>query len=256
MPYHAARAIAATFCYDIRWALTPVFGDGFPSICLTPNDPCFAKFLIDPAIVQYCTQETAKFRDLGPLYEVHGVDTSSPVRTAKSRFGAPPLSVKVVKQRSVQAADIESGYGSDAEGRDRYLCSPEVSPRTRFTPINRPQSPYSHRTANSSIASSPASMHTPQRLLTPTSAPCEYQYGSFRTKRTHSKVNCYDHTLDEAATRPLTAITVDSAHSSEMSIGVDNLSYGDMDAAEALLSLSGGDDTMPPTKRTRHVSKF
>jgi len=255
MPYHAARAIAATFCYDIRWALTPVFGDDFPSICLTPNDPCFAKFLIDPAIVQYCTQETARFRELGPLYKVHGVDAPSQVKTTKSRFGAPPLSLKVVKQRSVRSVDIESGYGSDLEGRDRYLCSPEVSPRTRFTPINRPRSPYSPRTADSSTISSPTSMHhTPQGLLTLTSAPSEYQYRGFRTKRTHSKVNVYDHTTNEAATRPLTALTVDSAHGSEASGGVDNLSYADMDAAEVLLSLCGGEDQMPPTKRTRHGS--
>ncbi|EFQ91409.1 hypothetical protein CFE70_005913 [Pyrenophora teres f. teres 0-1] len=250
MPYHAARAIAATFCYDIRWALTPVFGDDFPSICLTPNDPCFAKFLIDPAIVQYCAQETARFRELGPLYKVQGVEVPSQVETAKLRFGPPPLCMKVVKQRSVRPADIESGYGSDAEGRDRYLCSPEVSPRTRFTPINRPLSPYSPRTADSSIISSPVSLHIPQGRLTPTSAPSEYQYGGFRTKRTHSKVNFYDHVINEAATRPQTAKTVDSAHGSEVSGSVDNLSYADMDAAEALLSLCG-EDTMPPAKRTR-----
>ncbi|RMZ73847.1 APSES transcription factor Xbp1 [Pyrenophora seminiperda CCB06] len=254
MPYHAARAIAATFCYDIRWALTPVFGDDFPSTCLSPNNPCFAKFLIDPAIVQYCTQETARFRELGPLYRVREVHTSSQIEATKSRIDAPPLSVNVgtvVNQRVVRSADIESEYESEVEGRDRYLCSPEVSPRTRFTPINRPHSPYSLRTADSFMISSPASVHTPQGLLTPTSVPPQYQCGGFRTKRTHSKVNFNDHTIHEAATRPITAMTVDSAHGSEASGGVD---YADMDAAETLLSLCGRDATMPPTKRTRHGS--
>jgi hypothetical protein len=254
MPYHAARAIAATFCYDIRWALTPVFGNDFPSICLHPKDPCFAKFLVDPAIVQYCTQETNRFREQGPSYKVYRSIASSPVEAPKPQFSPPPLHVKAVKQRRARPADIESGYGTDTDRSDKYLCSPEVSPRTRFTPINRSQSPYSPRTADSSLMGSPISLRAPHGLLTPTSAPCEYLTENLRTKRTHSKVAFHDQSDDEAFTRPQTAATVDSAHGSDVSGGDDNHTHDHIDAAEILLSLCAVQNTMPPTKRTRRGS--
>jgi hypothetical protein len=254
MPYHAAKAIAATFCYDIRWALTPVFGNDFPSICLLPKDPCFAKFLIDPAIVQYCTQETNRFREQGPSYRVYRSIASSPVEAPKTQFSPSPLNVKTIKQRRARPADIESGYGTDTDRSDKYLYSPEVSPRTRFTPINRSQSPYSPRTDDSSLMGSPVSFRAPHRLLTPTSAPCEYHSESLRTKRTHSKVAFHDQCDDEAFTRPQTAATVDSAHGSEVCGGDDNHTHDDIDAAEMLLSLCAVDNTMPPLKRTRRGS--
>ena len=70
MPYQAARAIAATFCYDIRYALTPIFGDEFPSMCLSPKDPGFAKFLINPAIVRQCAAETERFKREKSSYQI------------------------------------------------------------------------------------------------------------------------------------------------------------------------------------------
>ena len=255
MPYQAAKAIAATFCYDIRWALTPVFGNDFPYICLTPDDPCFAKFFIDPAIVRYCTQETTRFRDLGPMYEIQRPITPPRSEAPESRFGPPPLHAQAVKQRRARPADIESGYGTDTDRSDRYLFSPEVSPRTRFTPINRPQSPYSPRTAESSLMSSPASLRVPQGLLTPTSVPCEYPGEGLRTKRTHSKVTLYDLPTNEAVNRPQTAGTVDSAHGSEVYGGEDNHSHVEIDAAEMLLSLRDAENTMPPMKRPRRDSR-
>ncbi|EUC37487.1 hypothetical protein COCCADRAFT_85347 [Bipolaris zeicola 26-R-13] len=254
IPYQAARAIAATFCYDIRWALTPVFGNDFPSICLTPDDPCFAKFVIDPAIVRYCSEETTKFRELGSAYEVHRPVAPTQVEAPTSRSEQPPLSARVVRQRRARPADIESGYGTDTERNDRYLFSPEVSPRTRFTPINRPRSPYSPRTAESSFVSSPVSMRAPPGLHTPTSTPYEYSGEVFRAKRSHSKVACCEHPADEAVARPPTAATVDSAHGCEMCVGDDNHSHFDMDAAEMLLSLRTADNRMPPSKRTRRSS--
>jgi hypothetical protein len=246
MPYHAARAIAATFCYDIRWALTPVFGNDFPSACLHPKDPCFAKFLIDPAIVQFCAEETVRFKELGPAYTVFGSDASSPVVVPKTHC-----------QQKVRSTDLESGYGTDTGRNGKYLSSPEVSPRTQFTPINRSRSPYSPHTAGSSLVGSPLSLNAPPGLLTPTSAPCEYQGAMFRTKRTHSKVALYDDCGDGALTRPETAATVDSTHGSEMSGGDgDKHTHDDLEAAEMLLSLSAVELTMPPRKRNRRVGRF
>ncbi|KAF2458756.1 transcription regulator HTH, apses-type DNA-binding domain-containing protein, partial [Lineolata rhizophorae] len=51
VPYKAAKAIAATFCYEIRHALTPVFGPDFVNQCIPPGSPNFQNFKINPAIV-------------------------------------------------------------------------------------------------------------------------------------------------------------------------------------------------------------
>jgi hypothetical protein len=250
MPYHAAKAIAATFCYDIRWALTPVFGNDFPNQCLHPKDPCFAKFLIDPTIVQFCAQETTRFAKLGSAYKVFEADAMSPVEAPKMHYEPPLRKEKLTIQRRVRPTDIESGYGTDPDRNGKYLCSPEVSPRTQFTPINRSQSPYSPRTTGSSLMGSPMNFHAPPGLLTPTAAPYEYHTEGFRPKRTHSKVSC-----DDRVTRPETATTVDSAHGSEASGGDDNHTREDLKAAEMLMAL-GVEKTVPPMKRTRCGSRF
>ncbi|KAF8253862.1 hypothetical protein K440DRAFT_673321 [Wilcoxina mikolae CBS 423.85] len=56
VPYEAARAMAAKFCYKIRYALTPIFGEDFPSICLPETHEDFGKYDIDPAIIARCQQ--------------------------------------------------------------------------------------------------------------------------------------------------------------------------------------------------------
>ena len=62
MPYEAAKAVAATFCYNIRYALTPVFGVDFLSLCVLPENPNFGRMLIDRDIVQRCTEQATGYR--------------------------------------------------------------------------------------------------------------------------------------------------------------------------------------------------
>ena len=54
MPYDAAKALAKTFCYKIRYALVPLFGPNFPGECKHPNDDKFKDFKIDAAIITRC----------------------------------------------------------------------------------------------------------------------------------------------------------------------------------------------------------
>ena len=56
MPFEAARAVAATFCHEIRYVLTPVFGPDFPSLCISPTDPAFKCFSVNPEIIVRCTE--------------------------------------------------------------------------------------------------------------------------------------------------------------------------------------------------------
>lgn len=61
LPFEAAKAVAATFCYNIRYALTPIFGLDFLSMCLVPTDPGFGQMIISPAIVRQCSETVEKY---------------------------------------------------------------------------------------------------------------------------------------------------------------------------------------------------
>jgi hypothetical protein len=249
MPYQAAKAVAATFCYEIRWALTPVFGNDFPSMCLHPKDPSFAKFVIDPAIVEYCTTETNRFRTEGASYHVSTPNMSPTAEMPEISHESQPW----LKPRRARPADIESGYGTDTDQSDKCFISPQVSPRSCWPSVNRSLSPYSPRTACSSIMSSPMSALAPPRIQLQTSALGGYYDEPFRTKRTHSKVAFSD---QEMSTRPQTAAAIPNDHGkSSGGFGDSGHSQNDLDAAQIMVSLSSDDRLLlPPTKRTRRGS--
>jgi hypothetical protein len=137
MPFEAAKAIAATFCYDIRWALTPIFGNDFPSTCTPPSDPHFAKFVIDPRIVQQCTEETDRFKEEGEWYKLRRVP-----ETPRPKFGTPPWSVNIKTQPRMRLVDTESGYGTDTDSSDKHMCSPHFSPRSQYSGWRAPSTDY------------------------------------------------------------------------------------------------------------------
>ena len=64
VPFACARAVCLTFCYDIRWALTPIFGPEFVGECLPPGHPNYKLFRIDPNIVRAAAQEAETWRML------------------------------------------------------------------------------------------------------------------------------------------------------------------------------------------------
>ncbi|KAG0137962.1 hypothetical protein HOY82DRAFT_666850 [Tuber indicum] len=59
IPYEAAKALAAKFCYRIRYALTIIFGDSFPDQCLPEHHPEFGKYQIDAKIISACCEKSA-----------------------------------------------------------------------------------------------------------------------------------------------------------------------------------------------------
>lgn len=61
MPFETAKAVAATFCYKIRFALTPLFGVDFPSQCVQPHDRAFGKMTIDPEIIKRATELSRRY---------------------------------------------------------------------------------------------------------------------------------------------------------------------------------------------------
>jgi hypothetical protein len=62
MPFNCARAVCATFCYEIAGALIPIFGPNFPSECISPNESGYKRMIIQPEIVAESTLEAEMFR--------------------------------------------------------------------------------------------------------------------------------------------------------------------------------------------------
>ena len=62
MPYICAKAVCATFCYNIAGALIPLFGAAFPSECIHPGSKDFAKMVINPGLVAAATRDADKAR--------------------------------------------------------------------------------------------------------------------------------------------------------------------------------------------------
>lgn len=143
MPYSCARALCKTFCYDIRWALTPIFGPSFINECLEKDDPRFARFKIDPEITKQA-QIQANAWMTPPL----GTISASKVIPRSVPEESPTVDKKELRPRAVRptfkegspfSSDSEATYPVPASG----VTSPEISPKTTYssptwTSINRP----------------------------------------------------------------------------------------------------------------------
>lgn len=141
MPFEAAKAIAATFCWKIRYALTPVFGPEFPEMCLRPESEGFGTMVIDPAITERCTEQAHFYRQLE-------VETSTGTATVMRSPLTPespslPRNVKQLRPKVRQFASARSGYSSDSSFDDN-CASTSVSPTLPYcntwTPANTPRS--------------------------------------------------------------------------------------------------------------------
>ena len=145
MPFDCAKAVMATFCFEIRHLLTPLFGKSFMDICLQDTDPGFGLFKIDPDIVRACTEDMHSWRI---LYAHDGGRSipSSPASpsTTYTTTSAPttPLLHKSLRPRATKrkhnpfSGETESGYGTDPErdfASSSAYTSPNVSPKTIFT---------------------------------------------------------------------------------------------------------------------------
>lgn len=144
MPYKAAKAVAATFCYSIRYALTPLFGVDFLSLCVLPNDPSFSEMIIDREIVRDCASTARTYRALSKGASHVG----NPSIKSSSSHGK--WNNKSLRANMGKPADSESGYGTDTDRSDRYL-SPSQTPLTmQWTALNTPVSSTQTKASTSS----------------------------------------------------------------------------------------------------------
>lgn len=125
MPFEAAKAVAATFCYDIRYVLVPVFGPDFVSMCHKYGEPTLT---VCRSIIQRCTQAA----------------TASRVQSRESSVAVSPRTVttlppKSLRPKSVKTLDAESGYGTDSDRSEMYLGSLNSPRSIEWTPVNTPR---------------------------------------------------------------------------------------------------------------------
>jgi hypothetical protein len=144
MPYEAAKAVAATFCWKMRHALTPVFGLDFPDLCLAPDDPHYGDMMIDHDITKRCTDEAAAYR----LIELERRNTDARASPGSGSFPPGPLTPSTpthprpYKELRPKALKLDtSGYTTEGSSRDeKYQLASEKNGHYRnvWTPANTP----------------------------------------------------------------------------------------------------------------------
>ncbi|KAJ5503821.1 hypothetical protein N7463_006695 [Penicillium fimorum] len=148
MPYEAARAMATTFCWRIRYALTPLFGTDFPAMCIPPTDrKSHGRMVIPPEIVQRATNTSNYYRSLemkssnaasSPAINepssTHTLLHGMGLLNRKDSLTLPPLKI-------LRTQYAESNPSARDSSMEPYCMSPKSqSPMSTFTPINPPRS--------------------------------------------------------------------------------------------------------------------
>jgi len=146
IPYAAARALASTFCWDVRYALTPVFGHDFPSLCIKPGEDGFGSMTIDPAITKFCTEQAKRFREQESAAAPMPPSLSSPLApstpTPRRQKAAQAKRMQHIQRTytSPYTSPYTSEFGSD-DGYTTAASTPAPPYRNLFTPINTLRQP-------------------------------------------------------------------------------------------------------------------
>ncbi|KAL1981977.1 hypothetical protein VTN96DRAFT_1943 [Rasamsonia emersonii] len=177
MPFEAAKAVAATFCWRIRYALTPLFGRDFPAMCIPPNGAHFGKMIIDPAIVRRATESANYYRELE--LQAKSVSSSSASHAARpaaqsatagttTTYDSPRKRILSRSQNNrSEVADKRVDEDADSEGNnnDSY-CISSPTPRNSFTPINATRSSQAQgQTTGGRAASRQSNLPSPREIL-------------------------------------------------------------------------------------------
>ncbi|KAK4647114.1 uncharacterized protein QC761_122640 [Podospora bellae-mahoneyi] len=164
MPYSCAKAVCATFCYQIAGALIPLFGPSFPSECIREGMPGYKHMVIDPDIIAKARLEARRLLHLptprsGPLLSPRMSRSVSPRPCPRPpRLAAEPYSNRIDYDRPMPLsphsnADHEFYAGSpDIYSRNTLtefmpggygtgIRPPPMNTPTRWTPVNLPR-PY------------------------------------------------------------------------------------------------------------------
>ena len=139
LPFEAAKAVAATFCYNIRYALTPIFGLDFLSMCLAPMDPGFGQMIISPTIVRQCSETVEQYLALYREAPRVGMPKTPPTSSRSLR----PKSVRkpdTTGERDQDIARLHSFTAVNTEPAHSRTSSYD-SVESRFTSTKRQSQP-------------------------------------------------------------------------------------------------------------------
>ena len=164
VPFEAAKAVAATFCYRIRYVLVPVFGPDFVSMCQRSEDSTNPCFRVDASIIQRYTEAVA-------ASQVQSRESSVAVspRTTTPYDNVPQWPPKPLGTKSAKTMDDESGYGTDSERSEQYQGSPESPGSAKWTPVNTPT--LAHMDTYRFLQQPPRNITSTPRGLEPSSSP-------------------------------------------------------------------------------------
>ena len=123
MPFEAAKAVAATFCYHIRYALTPVFGLDFLKLCIKPGEEGFGHMVIDANLVRKCTVEATEYRAMSR----EGSLVSSPSTPEAASPSITKWTAKSLRPKQARPLESESGYYTDTDRSDQCNSSPHTT---------------------------------------------------------------------------------------------------------------------------------
>lgn len=177
MPYACARAVCLTFCYPIRWALTPIFGASFIKECLRRDDPGFGRFKIDPEVVRCASLEAEGWRPdnyyeghmptIGPSSYGQAMPRSQPaVSLPPPRHRAGPSQFRMDSPFGLEAdhaMDQSYTYGSPAR------VSPALSPKSSTLQQDYETPGWTSINQGQSLGSVPLPPH-PESVIPPTSS--------------------------------------------------------------------------------------
>lgn len=103
VPYRCARALCATFCYDIAGALIPLFGHGFPAECTPPESPYFGDMVIGQHLVAASKMEAEACRNTHEARKGAGAWPDAGVYPRPPREDCGPPWMKASSRGSVPA---------------------------------------------------------------------------------------------------------------------------------------------------------
>lgn len=144
MPYEAAKAVAATFCWEIRHVLTPLFGTDFPSICVpTINGKArdFPNIKLDNSIIFRATQTARAYRSLEPDRGSSSTITRNPTpASANEGSFADRIPYRQIHPKVPRRSYADSvGSARDSSSEPSYCHSPQSTVINSFTPVNLPR---------------------------------------------------------------------------------------------------------------------
>ncbi|KAJ5918045.1 hypothetical protein N7454_010420 [Penicillium verhagenii] len=151
MPYEVAKSVSATFCWNIRHVLTPLFGTDFPSTCVPFVNGKARDFphgiMIDPRAICHAGMTAREYRNLEPAQGSSsntGNRASTPAQTpapenvdSHDTERVPYRQIHPKMPRRSYADSVSSARDSSSE--PSFCHSPLSTVPHSFTPVNPPR---------------------------------------------------------------------------------------------------------------------